>query len=1722
MEIPDFPSGSEGENALLSEEQSPTQKMWTDEETEDEETGEEGFKDEETLFPKSVDDFGFSSESSWDGDEADLAVDFDVIKKMSYAERSRMYKLRRNLDQLDSFHKQKEYEVLKAREEQKTCRLRIAELEKQRVDVEEEISEQEKAQNTAALFRLRALHRRLCVELQGEEDLESQIELVLGENEYELCQVEVEQGRFSSLRREVQRDEEKSETQRGWEANQRLQKEEAAVRRAELRKQLDRKKQMNCLKEQEVQHRKAVEDTMKNHKKAVRFLKETTSRIHQKETEKELRSREEMERRTQAVLSLKSKITATKENIRAMQARDQAKAAVQKEEERRIRESVRREGGDVTKYMYQQKRLREFERQKQAFEEQKISRKVEILSKILQEEAQMEKRKKLLPDLFPKIQKSQDFMPQSGKPSDKLLQYLEMTYGEADDENYRPKWRSPSPMSEDDGPISEKVSPGPDLPPGSQDYTEDGDSEEEAEESLAQPEFTGLWDQKHKTYKIPQDETRPRPITTNKMEQEILARTLEKHRSGIIQKQVVVGREFKGCPFYSKPDVIHFKDFEVGKTYKKKIMLTNSTYTINFCKLVGVSEHLRDFIYLHFDPPGQMSAGMACDLGVTFKPMINEDLFGEVTFLAQTGPFAVPLKCTIKKCDLAVDSSLIDFGTHVVGETISRTITLSNRGALGTKFNLVTSASSSAVRLTPEPSPLGQPTPQDSPCAGVVSEAKGSTTQDSGESCKEQSEGPDHSSETRSHKTAKEKCAFLSSSEQTPLVPEQQNQDMAVTSDLMSMTGSREELLESSAQELLETSEIKPGEVTEGELRPFGFVRLQIMFTPTIPGEVQMDFDIKFSDSNSQSIPVRVRGVAIDVPVWVSKPNVDLKICMYDRLYQDSIPVHSRANTAVRATFEVCKELRNHMELLPKSGYIQARSTFNVQLKFLPRLSLTEDAGGYFDKETGVLEVPMTIHVADQTRPVLFAVHAVVTASDLEFDRKEVDFGHCSIHESVQASVHLTNKSLLPQEFGFVGIPKYVDVQPNDGFGILLPMETVEIDIIFSAIKAKEYSFELTCKSGINRDFKLSCQAVGVHPPLELSHSLVQFGATAVNDKSTATLYVVNSHTSCNEFTHPVPRIGKGAIAPVGPTSFKFVYPEDSDITITPAVGTVLPGKSCPVQVCFRPSLCKQHIQDEAIHMLCRAEETRLLLQNKNEKEAANAKKTETDAMSIKEPPSASKGKKKQKQASAKQTANEKAIKTCDTPGANSSANRSPFNPPKPGDIQPDSDTFAAAQASLIRSFKGSFKRYIIPCFVASGKSANRNEPGHLQYSPHNTLYLELHCPAVVPPLVVISDHGRSTVNFKEVAAGQMVVKRVTVQNISHEPLELSSTLLDPNGPFTLMNALRPLQPGATHTLLVSFSPVEGKKFYETLEIRTSNVALCLNLSGIGIYPSVTCSVEGGFIDFGYVLANESATSVFKLQNTSSILVNYSVKQDSVSVKKHKDQQGLPSFLTPSKEPQSRVGTQNNSGLSVFCVSPLEGAINPGMSQDITVTFQPDHESLYYSDRLTVEIVNKEVAHVIQLKGSSRTHTMFVDGGDPLDAPVESLADLPAKEDPEGTELVELMKPILLTLKAACSENTLAPAVRVLKVGCIQSTQPLAKKNVEFSFDNLNTLQQKGFNLDPGKGAVDPGQKKSITVTWAPPSGHDVTQPVSISTQLTLKGDVTEIYKLTLFALVSS
>ena len=47
-----------------------------------------------------------------------------------------------------------------------------------------------------------------------------------------------------------------------------------------------------------------------------------------------------------------------------------------------------------------------------------------------------------------------------------------------------------------------------------------------------------------------------------------------------------------------------------------------------------------------------------------------------------------------------------------------------------------------------------------------------------------------------------------------------------------------------------------------------------------------------------------------------------------------------------------------------------------------------------------------------------------MTSSDIAFNAQDIDFGFCTVLESVKRTVSITNKSILPQPFGFCGVPE--------------------------------------------------------------------------------------------------------------------------------------------------------------------------------------------------------------------------------------------------------------------------------------------------------------------------------------------------------------------------------------------------------------------------------------------------------------------------------------------------------------------------------------------------------------------------------------------------------------------------------------------------------------------------------------------------------------------------
>nr|KAF6294232.1 cilia and flagella associated protein 74 [Pipistrellus kuhlii] len=1418
---------------------------------------------------------------------------------------------------------------------------------------------------------------------------------------------------------------------------QQLSKEKEAWGKSERNRLLRVRRSTHLQKEHGLRHQKLVEDARKNHRVAVMFLKASLGRVQEQERQRERAAMEHVQRRMDAVLALKHSITANRETLRKFQAWGQAKARQAAQRAQAEKQVIQARGGDAFKQLYHHRRRQELEAQKRAFEEKQRLRKHEIVSRLLKEEAEESRRRPP--------------SPPAEAPAPPSLRAKTWEYLADLSEGRTPQ--AVGPEEEDDSSPLEHTR----LITSTSSESMQGDprtlrSPSWDHQTLAEPEIAGLWNKGYKSQQGPKEDVDWKPVRGTKMEKDILARTMEQLREGIIHKQVVSGREFKGCPFNSKPKLIHFKDFDIGKVYKKKMTLINATYTINYCKLEGVDEHLRDFVSILFDPPGPMSAGMSCEVLVTFKPMVEKDLEGHIWFLAQTGRFSVPLKCSIKKCSLSLDKELINFGSYVVGETASRVITLSNVGALGTGFR---------VQLASEPCELEM-----GPSVLQVS-----------------------SMFTYDERSMLEKV-FPADSDQRVVGPEpyltEQDQMRSPESEdvvtILHMFSNEDQM------------EIMLGEVTEGYIGPFSSIKVPVIFSPVTPGTVQSHFQVTFKNQQCPTLHFHVTGVAVDVPVWVPESIVDLKICMFDRLYQDTIQVHTRSKAALRLKFEVCKELRGHMELLPETGYIQALSSYSVQLKFLPRHSLPEDAGKYFDRESRILEAPLTIRVADQVKPVEFTVHATVTTSDLELCPLEVDFGYCTIYEAIRTQISVCNLSLLPQEFGFVGVPKFVDIQPNDGFGTILPLETLELDLIFQPTKAKEYNFELVCKSEINRCFKMTCRAVAVHPPLQLSHYQVKFAATALYDMSVASLYVINSHLSMNSLTHSVPRIGSEDTCPVGPTSFQFLLPPDSPITISPSVGTVLPGKRCLVQVAFRPVLSTEVIRQQAFQTQSKDRDVKLHRETTNPRRDRRQLSMSLLRMHSREHLSQ------------------------EHPAQDSAH---PAHPPKQQELKFSPEEYQAARATLARTFQGRFDRIVVPCVVASGDIQDQKGTEPLSFSPHNTLFLELWCPAVAPSIIVASDKGNTISNFGDVAVGHRVSKKVSIQNISSEDMSLDFSVLNPNGPFHLLNPMDMLPAGETQDLVLSFAPLESTLAQETLDIITKRGTLTLTLVGTGVASMITCSIAGDVLNMGYVIARESVSSIFKLQNNSSLPIQFSVRLASLSSSRQEELQRLPRFLTSRAHRTQIVGTQNHNGQSVFSVVPVAGILDPGATQDFTVTFSPDHESLYFSDRLQVLLFDKKVSQDMLLRGAAREHMMFVEGGDPLDVPVESLTTIPSSS-PERREEPEELKPILVTLDylQLDTDTPPPPATRELQVGCIRTTQLSAKKTVEFSLDSLAALQHKGFTIEPSKGSVERGQTRTLNISWVPPADFDPDHPLMTSALLQLRGDVKETYKVFFLAQV--
>ena len=210
---------------------------------------------------------------------------------------------------------------------------------------------------------------------------------------------------------------------------------------------------------------------------------------------------------------------------------------------------------------------------------------------------------------------------------------------------------------------------------------------------------------------------------------------------------------------------------------------------------------------------------------------------------------------------------------------------------------------------------------------------------------------------------------------------------------------------------------------------------------------------------------------------------------------------------------KIPNDLKNILTFTPEMGFVQARSEdedgqFRVQVKFRASNPDSIPETYHQDEEGKIMKFPIKVHVSGQTLLARFVICARMTTSNLLFDPPIIRFPPCLTTQEISIPLTVTNESDLPQRYGFINLPSCITVSPDDGFGTVLPNDSVTRDVVYRPKSAIPHSMNLTLKTSLNREFKIQCSGLGVEPLLNFSHTIVSFCPASAGDRMSQNLYV--------------------------------------------------------------------------------------------------------------------------------------------------------------------------------------------------------------------------------------------------------------------------------------------------------------------------------------------------------------------------------------------------------------------------------------------------------------------------------------------------------------------------------------------------------------------------------------------------------------------------------------
>jgi hypothetical protein len=1086
------------------------------------------------------------------------------------------------------------------------------------------------------------------------------------------------------------------------------------------------------------------------------------------------------------------------------------------------------------------------------------------------------------------------------------------------------------------------------------------------------------------------------------------AQTLQKQRLNEGTPQVAGGRVFKGTAFVAKPDTILFKDFVLGKVYKRKILITNVSLTFNNFKILDLPETITDFFVITYTRPGRMSAGKTVMLEITFTPKINEDIIENLSFLSSTGPFTVPIRCLTQKVTPSVSTDTVRFDNIVMGESVTFPLKIYNNGAKSTFYHFTDPET--GERIQPNESILAR-------------QALEKEKQPKSPKVEKKNDYQPGSPTT----IAEEEIIYCANEDELIAQAE------GVGAACLEYSDGLSELQYS----------------TIGSVGSYTETTHLITFAPLSPGRFREDRILTF-EGTDETIKISIIATSIKLPIYVKEPLVDMQCCIYDKLYRAKVVVKNRGKISFKAHAKVPPELKDFVSFNPDMGFIQPDVDFEIQMKFRPDPTILAKCGKYAIPGQEVIAVPMLVYVPEQALPVYYTLFAKLSTGKLSFSENVVDFRDCYITQSIMKVVKLKNESRLPQKFGFVNLRPEVEVQPNDGFGVLLPLEEKEVQVYFKPISAIYHDFDLNVITTMNMPTSIRLKCQGVDAPIKFTHTVLKFSSCCPGDKITHSVFATNTTNSKQVFEFGVPKPGQ------------------SFLRISPNVETLDPGQTCRLEIEYMPPANLLPNGDVALDAAPTEEVD-------GEEKKGGETPREEDAAAAPEVP---KDEDELKDLQFYEGAVRKSRPNSDEPWSIHSRWSLPcFVREIPNGQAPISPRLAPPPIVTPPLFID-----VHTCLVK-------------RILDIDTPYLDFGQLAVgqvrVFPLRV---RNLGDIPAPLIPSGLNSTGAFCIVNAIHD--------VPPNSFLQLSLQFAPLAQGVRSETLTLSCPTLGKTL--TISLRGEGVSPVLLVKPEGATgntwggesASITTidkwssDVTGKGTTFcKHVLAGDLATSELTLHNSSVFPLTYN----------------LENLSLPHENFDHKV---------CFDITPPESEIQPGKEVKLKVSFQPDHERIWsYKMETKISVPNQVEEHVVRLIGRCWNRQVYCVGGgdgeyeDAEERVVETMENkfelprplLAVQQDaeakcgittPERADIVlKFTRADEVSEEASEEEKRKKSSERSVIVGCIALNDAKLGSNgtFEIEIDKENTSGGY-FSAVPDKGQVAPGQELSVIFKFTPPA----------------------------------